>query len=41
MNATVAEIYKHGKTLTGTGAEKKLGSAVNPIEGRHLCVTRG
>ena len=38
VNSTVAAIYKRGKTITANGVEKKLTSAVNPVEGRHLCV---
>ena len=33
---TIAEIYTSGRTLTASGASKKLDSAVGPRESRHL-----
>lgn len=36
VNAQIRAVYKQGKVMTPSGLVKKLESAVNPVEGKHL-----
>ncbi len=36
MNDQIQNVYKKGKVVTADGRIKKLGSAVSPVEGKHL-----